>query len=114
MRNRIKFFFLMCGVNGIMTVIGSMLGNAFGKTGLFIGAIVGGISGILLVMILARRFKLIEASNHVSTLSGATLGYLIAAVTAVNNLHTPVIPILCTSLVGVGAVIGSLINRQPA
>ena len=43
-----------------------------------------------------------------------TLGYLIAAVTAVNNLHTPVIPILCVSLVGVGAVVGSINNRQPA
>jgi len=97
----------------LMRTIGSMLGNAFGKTGLFIGVMVGGISGILVVMILARRFKLIEASNHVSTLIGATLGYLIAAVTAVNNLHTPVIPILCVSLVGIGAVVGSFINRQP-
>lgn len=114
MQNRIKLFFLMCGVNGAMTVIGSMLGNAFGKTGLFTGAIIGGIIGILIVMILAWRFKLIEASNHVSTLIGATLGYLVAVVTAVNNLHTPVIPILCASLVGVGAVVGSVINRQPA
>jgi len=114
MQNRIKLFLLMCGVNGIMTVIGSVFGNAFGKTGLFIGAIVGGISGILVVMILARRFNLIEARNHVLTLIGATAGYLIAAVIAVNNLHTPVIPILCTSLVGIGAVIGSVINRQPA
>ena len=65
-----------------MTVIGSMLGNIFGKTGLFTGAIVGGIIGILVVMILARRFNLIEARHHVSTLIGATSGYLIAAVIA--------------------------------
>jgi len=113
MQNRIKLFFLMCGVNGTMTVIGSMLGNIFGKTGLFTGAIVGGIIGILVVMILARRFNLMEARHHVSTLIGATSGYLIAAAIAVNNLHTPVIPILSTSLVGVGAVVGSIINRQP-
>jgi len=114
MQNRIKLFFLMCGVNGALTVIGSMLGNLFGKIGLFTGAILGGLSGILIVMILARRFNLIEARNHVSTLIGATLGYLIAAAIAVNNLHTPVIPILCTSLVGIGAVVGSIINRESA
>jgi len=102
----------MYGVCGLLTVLGSMVGNAFGKTGLYIGAIAGGVCGILLVMIWARRYQLIEARNHVSTLIGTTLGYLIAAVIAVNNLHTPVIPIASTALVGAGAVIGSLLGRK--
>ena len=114
MQNRIKLFFLMYGVCGLLTVLGSMLGNVLGKIGLYAGAIIGGVCGILAVMIWARRFNWIEARNHVSTLIGATLGFVIAAAIAVNNLHTPVIPILCTALVGVGAAAGSLFKRHPA
>lgn len=102
----------MYGICGLLTVLGSMVGNLFGKIGLYSGAIVGGISGILVVMIWARRYHLIEAHNHVSTLIGATLSYIVAAVIAVNNLHTPLIPIASTALVGAGAVIGSLLGRN--
>lgn len=102
----------MFGVCGLLTVLGSMLGNVLGKPGLYIGAITGGICGILMVMIWARRYQLIEARNHVSTLIGATLGYIIGVVIAVNYLHTPVIPIVSTALVGIGAVIGSMLGRK--
>ncbi len=112
MQNRIKLFLLMYGICGLLTVLGSMLGNVLGKLGLYIGAITGGICGILMVMIWARRYQLIEARNHVSTLIGATAGYIIAAVIAVNNLHTPIIPLASTAFVGIGAVIGSMLGRK--
>jgi hypothetical protein len=36
------------------------------------------------------------------------VGFVLAAFIAVNNLYTPVIPVLSTALVGMGAVLGSL------
>jgi hypothetical protein len=110
-RKHIWLFLLVCGMNGFLTVLGSMLGNAFGKTGLFAGAIVGGIIGIALAGLTAHGLRLISQTSHTSTVFGGILGFIIAAVITVNNLHTPVIPMLSVSLVGLGAVVGNIIKK---
>lgn len=111
-RKHIWLFLLVCGKNGFLTVLGSMLGNAFGKTGLFVGAIVGGIIGIALAGLIARGLRIISQTSYASTVLGGTLGFIIAAMIATNNLHTPVIPILSVTLVGLGAVVGNIIKKE--
>jgi hypothetical protein len=108
----ILLFFLVCGITGAGAVLGSMLGNAFSQTALFVGAIIGGIVGVVLAGQLARRFKLIASQNYAFTVTGGILGFLLAALIAVNNLHTPVTPILSTSLVGLGAIAGSFLPQK--
>jgi len=109
---RIWLFFLTCGASGLLTVVGSMGGHAFGRTVLFVGAVVGGIIGIALAGLIARRLRLIDHRSYLPAVIGGTIGYVLAAVIAVNNLHTPVVPILSVSLVGLGAVAGSLTGRN--
>ena len=108
----IRLFVLTCGVSGLFTVLGSLGGHAFGGTGLFVGAVLGGMIGIALAGLVARRLRLIDHRSYVPTVIGGTIGYVVAAVIAVNNLHTPVVPILSVSFVGFGAIVGSVSKRN--
>lgn len=108
----IRLSLLTSGVSGLLTVLGSIGGHAFGRTGLSVGAVVGGIIGIALAGLIARRLRLIDHESYVPAVIGGTAGYIVAAGIAVNNLHTPVVPILSVSLVGLGAVVGSVTIRN--
>jgi peptidoglycan/LPS O-acetylase OafA/YrhL len=108
----IYLFLLACGLSGLLTVLGSIVGHAFGRTGLFVGAVVGGIGGIALAGLIARRLRLINHRSYVPTAIGGTIGYVLAAVIAVNNLDTPVVPMLSVTLVGLGAVVGGIARRN--
>ena len=109
---RIWLFGLTYGVSGLLTVLGSIGGHAFGRTGLSVGAFVGGIIGIALAGLLARRLRLIDHRSYLPVVIGGIIGYVFAAVIAVCNLHTPLVPILSVSLVGLGAVAGSFTGRN--
>jgi hypothetical protein len=108
----IWLFVLTCGASSLLTVLGSFGGRAFGRTGLFVGAVVGGIIGIALAGLIARLLRLIDHRSYLPAVIGGTIGYVLAAMIAVNNLHTPIIPILSVSLVGLGAVAGSFTGRN--
>jgi peptidoglycan/LPS O-acetylase OafA/YrhL len=107
-------FLLSCGMSGLLTVLGSIGGRTFGRTGLFVGAVVGGLAGLALAGLFARRLRLIDRRSYAPTVIGGTIGYVLAAVIAVNNLETPVVPMLSVSLVGLGAVVGSVGRRRAA
>jgi len=66
-RKPIYLFFVICVTSGFLTVLGSMLGNALGKTGLFVGAIVGGLIGIAIAGLIAHRFGIIDHESYVPT-----------------------------------------------
>ena len=99
-------------MSGLLSVLGSIGGRAFGRTGLFVGAVVGGIVGIALAGLIARRFRLIDHRSYAPSVIGGTIGYVLAAVMAVNNLERPVVPMLSVSLVGLGAVVGAFARRK--
>src|SRR2546427_8223227 len=105
-------FLLSCGMSGLLSVLGSIGGRAFVRTGLFVGAVVGGIVGIALAGLIARRLRLIDHRSYAPTVIGGTIGYVLAAVIAVNNLERPIVPMLSVSLVGLGAVVGGLARRR--
>jgi hypothetical protein len=100
-------------LTGIGAVVGSILGNAAGKTGLFAGAVAGG--GMLAYLsprLCVRLGWIVPEARRASSL-GSLTGFLVAAPIAATNLHTPLIPVVICSLAGAGAVIAAgRVSRQ--
>ena len=105
--SRVFLFFtaiILCGVGGAG---GSIVGNAFGKTGLWVGGIVGGLVGASISSWIAYKAGWIARERRARTTLFTSVGFLAAAGIAVNTLSTPVGPIASTILAGLGAVIGA-------
>jgi len=92
---------------GAGAVAGSIVGNAFGRRGLFIGATVGGTLALLLAIHVATSRGWLRADRNRGATIGGLVGFALASPLAVMNLHTPVTPILVTSLVGICALLGA-------
>lgn len=95
---------IACGLGGAG---GSIVGNAFGKTGLWVGGIVGGLAASSISSWIAAKAGWISPSRRARTTVGTAIGFLLAATIAVNTLSTPIGPALSTLLAGLGAVLGS-------
>lgn len=108
----LKLFVLMWALAGFCAALGSILGNAFGKTGLFTGAMVGGIVGVFLTARIASWRRWIGPHRQWPTIIGGTIGFLLASVIAVRTISSPVGPILGASLVGIGAIIGARFSSR--
>jgi hypothetical protein len=91
-------------LTGAGAVGGSAVGAGFGKSALFAGALAGGALIAAASAWMAWRLRWVASRSAVP---GACLGFVVAAPIAALNLHTPVIPVLATSLAGVGALIGA-------
>jgi len=105
--NRIALFFVACALGGLGGLLGSIVGHAFGKTGLWAGGVLGGLLASLLIARIALWRRWIIQSQFRATALGAAVGFLLACVVAVNTLSSPIGPVLSTLLVGTGAVLGS-------
>lgn len=108
---RVFLFFaaiILCGIGGAG---GSIIGNAFGKTGLWVGGIVGGLAAASISSWIAAKAGWILPRQRARTTVGTALGFLLAAAVAVNTLSSPVGPIASTLLAGIGAVMGA--GRTP-
>jgi hypothetical protein len=110
----ILLFLIVCGLAGICIFLGSVLGHGLGKVGLFSGAVIGGIVGVALAVWLAARFGLLDRANSGVTLVGGVVGFIVAAVIAVNNLRGPLIPMASVGLIGLGALIGKMLGDKRA
>ena len=110
----ILLFLMVCGLAGICIFLGSVLGHGLGKAGLFSGAVIGGIVGVALAIWLTARFGLLDRANSGVTLVGAVVGFIVAAVIAVNNLHGRLIPMASVGLIGLGALIGKMLGHKGA
>jgi hypothetical protein len=105
--NRIALFFVACALGGVGGALGSIVGNAFGKTGLWVGGMLGGLIASLLVARIALWRHWIVRSQFRLTALGAAVGFLAASAVAVNTLSSPIGPVVSTILIGGGAVLGS-------
>jgi hypothetical protein len=110
----VPLFIIVCGLDGICIFLGSVLGNSMGRTGLFAGAVVGGIIGVAAALLLAARLKLLDRASYGAAFLGGVVGFGIAAVIAVKNLHGPLIPVASVGLVGLGSIIGKVTGRKRA
>ena len=109
--NRATLFFVACALGGVGGALGSMVGHAFGKGGLWAGGILGGLIASMLIARIAVWRHWIVRSQFWPTVLGAAIGFLAACAVAVNTLSSPIGPILSTLLVGAGAVIGASLGR---
>ncbi len=100
-------FMTACALGGFGGALGSILGNAAGKTGLFAGGVIGGLAGASLIGPIARSRKWIRAERAGAASLGAALGFLAAALIATQTLGSPIGPALSTLLIGAGALIGA-------
>jgi hypothetical protein len=110
--NRAALFFVACALGGAGGALGSMVGHAFGKGGLWAGGILGGLLASMLIARIALWRRWIVRSQYWPTALGTAIGFLLACAVAVNTLSSPVGPILSTFLIGVGAVLGG--TRAPS
>lgn len=92
---------------GLGAVAGSIPGNAFGKAGLFTGAIIGGVLAVAGAVTILAKLEWLPPGTQNGALVGGLVGFLVAAPIAVTNLHTPIIPVLSCSLVGAGVLGGA-------
>lgn len=101
-------------VGGFGGFIGSVLGGAFGRQGLFVGGFLGGILIAPLTAWIATWRRWIDVSRFWAVAGGAALGFVAAAMIAVNTLSSPVGPVMATTITGLGALAGARLGaRQP-
>lgn len=108
----IPVFLATWGLAGLGAVAGSILGNAVGTTGLFAGAIVGGVLFVGLAAVVLARLRWLPAEDRRAAFLGGAAGFAVAAPIAVMNLHTPVTPVLVCSLAGFGLLLGATVARR--
>jgi len=106
-----RLFLMTCVLGGAGGFMGSVLGGAFGRLGLFAGGLIGGV----LIAPMSAKFAVyrrwIEAKQYTTTAAGAAIGFLAAAIVAMNTLSSPIGPLLSTALIGLGAIAGSRLAR---
>jgi hypothetical protein len=101
-------FWLLAGFGA---VLGSVLGNAVGRTGLFLGALIGGVVGVAGAAGLLRAVGWLLREDARAAFVGGVGGFAVAAPIAVLNLHNPVTPVMSCALVGIGGLLGIGVAR---
>jgi len=107
-------FLVSCALGGLGGAVGSIVGHAGGQLGLWIGGIVGGLLGSIAAVAIARSRRWLTAAQFLPAAVGASIGFLVAAAIAVNTLSSPIGPIMSTTVIGIGAIVGATRRREPA
>jgi len=107
-------FVIVSGMAAAFILFGSFMGHSISSIGLFAGAIIGGVVGVAAAVWVAVRLRVLDRASCVATFLGGVIGFILAAVIAIKNLHGPVIPMTSTGLIGLGAVLGKLVTRKHA
>jgi hypothetical protein len=106
----VMLFLLMCLLAGVGGAVGSMAGHAVGPGGLLTGGVIGGAAFVVAGIYLAARWGWIRKSQRTWTMVGGALGFTAAVLVALSTVASPIGPVLSTTLVGLGAVLGSRIG----
>src|SRR6267143_7263403 len=107
-------FLIVSTLDAICILLGSFLGHSISSVGIFAGAIIGGIIGVAVAVWLASRLRLLERASYGATFLGGLIGFVVAAVIAVKNLHGPIIPMASVGLIGLGAILVTVVSRNRA
>ena len=105
-------FLIVSALDAICILLGSFMGHSIRSIGLFAGAIIGGIVGVAAAVWLAAHLHLLERASYGATFLGGLIGFVVAAIIAVKNLHGPVIPMASIALIGLGAILGKVISHK--
>lgn len=99
-------------IGGLGGLAGSILGNAFGRTGLFAGGFIGGVLLAPVTAAVARRMGWILPGRFWHVAGGAAIGFMAAATLAINTLSSPAGPAVATTLTGLGALAGARLGHD--
>jgi hypothetical protein len=108
----VRVFVLLIVAGGAGGMLGSIVGAAFGHRALFIGGVLGGLIASPCGAYHAARLHWIRADETKGTALGAAVGFLAAAIVAINTLSSPVGPVLSALLVGAGGLVGRRLARS--
>lgn len=108
-----KLFVLAVLAGGAGGVLGSIVGNAFGRGGLIAGGVIGGAALVTAAVFLATRRHWIGVEQRPWAVAGAVVGFLAACLVALSTLGSPIGPISSTLLIGAGAVLGAVVGNSP-
>jgi hypothetical protein len=106
MKNNLVVFVGVSFFFGITIFLGSILGHAFSQAGVFTGAIIGGIIGIVSSVMLFVKRKLIDPNQLLPVIICGLLFFGVAILFALTNLNTPIIPLISLSFAGLGCIAG--------
>ena len=110
---KLKLFIEVSLICGLLIVGFSVVGTKLLRTnGIFIGAIIGGLIGIAIASKIAIYFSLVNKTSFKSIIGFSVLGFLLAIVICFYNFNNPIIVVMSTSLIGIGALIGDYLNRK--
>ena len=110
--NRLWLFITATLFGGFGGFLGSVLGGGLGEGALFAGGFIGGVAIAPLTALVARRRGWIDHTRFWYVAVGAALGFIAAAIIAVNTLSSPVGPVLATTLIGIGALAGARLGAN--
>lgn len=96
---------------GIAAAVGSMLGNAAGPRGLQVGAVAGGVVGLLGAVAAAKRLAWLPGEQVRGAFLGGLVGFAIAIPITLANMQTPIVPVMSCGLVGIGVLLGAGVAR---
>jgi hypothetical protein len=96
---------------GLAAAVGSILGNAVGARGLQVGAVVGGILGLLGAVAAAKRFAWLPRDETRGAFFGGVVGFAVAIPITLAHMQTPIIPVLSCAFVGIGVLLGAGLAR---
>jgi hypothetical protein len=103
-------FLVLCVFGGAGGALGSMIGNAVGPGGVFIGGFMGGVALVFAAAYIAVGRGWIGREQRFWTVVGGVLGFGLAALVTLTTLSSPVGPVLSTLLIGTGGVLGARIG----
>ena len=110
---KLKLFIEVCLICGLLIVGFSVVGSKLIKTnGIFIGAIFGGLIGVIIASKIAIYFSLANKSSFKSIIIFSLLGFLLAMAICFYNFNNPIIVVMSTSLIGIGALLGDYVKRK--
>ncbi|SRR6266498_3408340 len=107
-------FLIVSGLDAGCILLGSFMGHSITSIGLFAGAIIGGIVGVAAAVWLAVLLRLLDRTSYGATFFGGLIGFILAALIAVKNLHGPLIPMASVGLIGLGALLGKIVSHKRA
>jgi hypothetical protein len=111
--NRAKLFALMAVLGGVGAGVGVLGGRWLGTGGsLALGFVVGAALVVLGGVIATARHWILR-NQRTWVLVGAGAGFALACVVALATISHPVAPALSWLLVGVGAVLGTVLGSSP-
>jgi hypothetical protein len=96
---------------GFAAALGSILGNAAGARGLQVGAVAGGVLGLLAAVVAARRLAWLPGRETRGAFVGGVIGFAMAVPITLTHMGTPVIPVLSCALAGIGTLLGAGVAR---